>query len=364
MNRVLFVTNGHGEISIADRLAGELRAAAPEIAIEHLGLVGSTPTRNAVDVGPRRRMPSGGLVAMGDVVNIARDLRAGLASLTIAQWRFLKSARGGYDAVVPTGDVFALWMALRAKAPTIFVGTAKSVSVAPYGNGERSLLRRAKAVFVRDEATAADLRRTGVAASAPGNVIADLYEGGDDRAFEAVARGLERIIAVLPGSRQSAYDNAAEALDIFAEATQGRSRVGAVVSIAPGIDEERMTRALEHHERVRTWRGDLGPLLRASTLVLGQAGTANEGAAAMGVPVVAVAKNRSWYRRRQAKLLGDALVLLAADRTSSAQRLRELLDDRDERDRRGAIGRARLGPPGGAKAIAAEVARIVREFAR
>ena len=37
------------------------------------------------DVGPMCVMPSGGLIAMGNVRNIARDVRSGLIGLTLAQ---------------------------------------------------------------------------------------------------------------------------------------------------------------------------------------------------------------------------------------------------------------------------------------
>ena len=65
---------------------------------------------------------------------------------------------------------------------------------------------------------------------------------------------------------------------------------------------------------VRGWRGPIGPLIERVALVLGQAGTANEGAAAAGVPVVAFReRNRDgkarWYRKRQQGLLGDAMAL-------------------------------------------------------
>lgn len=248
MTRVLFVTNGHGEIAIADRIARELRALAPPIEIEHLALVGKVPARNAVDVGPRRPMPSGGLIAMGNLPNIVRDLRAGLAALTLEQWRFLRASRGRYDAVVATGDAFALWMALVTKAPVAYVGTAKSARVARYGRGERRLLRRARAVFVRDEATAIDLQRHRVDARAPGNVIADLFSGPDAPEFGAAIEGFARVVAILPGSRDRAYDDAAFLVDVFMRVARRRPSLGAVLSVAPGIDARRMTAALSAYE--------------------------------------------------------------------------------------------------------------------
>ena len=381
MSRVLFVTNGHGEIAIADRIAAELRVVAPEISLEHVALVGDVKTRNATDVGPRRRMPSGGLVAMGNVSNIARDLRGGLARLTVEQIRFLRSARSRYDAVVATGDVFALWMALQTKAPVVYVGTAKSVAVAPYGPGERWQLRNARAVFVRDDATAEDLRRRGVPATAPGNVIADLL-GGDARALDDARRGFEVVVSLLPGSRERAYGDALALVNALALVARDRPTLGGVLSIAPGVDAARMAAELGgayavagtsiecvpfearvgDRAIVRAWSGDLGPLLAASAIVFGQAGTANEAAAAAGRPVVAIAEGSpsegGWYRKRQARLLGDALVVAPPDPGAAAKILGELVDDASERERRGAIGRERMGAPGGARRIATEIARI------
>ena len=50
---------------------------------------------------------------------------------------------------------------------------------------------------------------------------------------------------------------------------------------------------------------------------MGQAGTANEAAAAAGVPVVAFERDRdrktAWYRMRQHGLLGEALAVLPGD---------------------------------------------------
>lgn len=385
MARVLFVTNGHGEVAIADRIGAELRAIYPELELDHLALVGEMQMQSAREVGPRRSMPSGGLIAMGDVRNIARDLHAGLARLTIDQWRFLRRARGTYALVVVVGDAFALWMAMRTNAACLYVGTAKSVHVAPYGRMERALLRRARAIFVRDEATAAALRSYGVPAEAPGNVIADFYDEQRVQPPEALREGFEETIALLPGSREHAYADARFLIGIFDAAARTRPRLGALLSIAPGIDPMRMANALsaEHCVRtsalpsipfeivrdgrviVRAWSGGVAALLRGASLVLGQAGTANEAAAAAGVPVLAVASEhrgeRGWYRHRQAQLLGEALVTISDDALLAARQVGELLDDPARRARLGAIGRERMGPPGGGRRIAARIVAFVNE---
>lgn len=387
MSRVLFVSNGHGEGAIADRIAAELRVQTPSLEIDHLALVGDVRSRFARDVGPRRSMPSGGLIAMGNVTNIVRDLRAGLARLTMSQWQFLRRARGHYAVVVAAGDAFALWMALLTSAPAIYVGTAKSLHVAPYGPGEERLLRRARAIFVRDEPTAASLRAHGLCAEAPGNVIVDLFTDDREPAFAAATADFETIIALLPGSRAHVYDDAAFLVDVVAGIARERSTLGAVLSIAPGVDAVRMAAALRPRrivretqhpfvpfeilegERpiIRAWSGGIGAMLLRAALVLGQAGTANEAAAAAGLPIIAfdrgVDRERAWYRRRQAGLLGGALIMLRDDSVRAMAEVSALLDDSHRRAALGQIGRERMGPPGGSSVIAQRITAIASESA-
>lgn len=382
MNRVLFVSNGHGEIAIAARLAMELQALGP-IPCDHLALVGDFRYPSTMrEVGPRRAMPSGGVIAMGNFRNIARDVRAGLLAHTLAQLRFLRGVRGTYAAAVAVGDVFALIMALRAAArKTAFVGTAKSVYVAPYGTLEERAIRKADAIFVRDAATAQRLVQHGIGAARAANAIVDLYTG-DGAPLDVP---YDPLLAIFPGSRESAYDDAPFLTEVAAAIARRDPRAGAVLSIAPGIDGQRMCALFEAQgweiargaeadqpfslvrngrEIVRAWAGPLGAMLRRATIVLGQAGTANEAAAAMGIPVVAFARSGEqrapWYRMRQIGLLGEAMLVAPRDPQAAAQAVDTLLHDGARRAEMGRIGRERMGPPGAAAHIAAALAELVR----
>lgn len=382
MKRALFVSNGHGEIAIAARIAQDLPAA---IAADHLALVGGVHGAHDAgapemrEVGPRRAMPSGGLIAMGNVRNIARDVAGGLVAHTLAQLRFLHGIQGTYDVAVAVGDIFALIMALRAHArATVYVGTAKSVHVAPYGPFEQRLLRKADAVFVRDAATAEHLQRSGIAARAA-NVIVDLYAPPAEPV--GLSEGFSPYLALFPGSREPAYRDAVDLCAIVRELAVTRPHAGAVVSVAPALTSERMMQALAAdgwevraggnerqpfslhaggREVARAWRGPLGAMLQNADAVLGQAGTANEGAAALGIPVLALDQSgkRAWYRKRQIGLLGDALAILQGNARDAARELGALLDDTARRERMGAVGRERMGPAGGARAVAGEIARL------
>ena len=378
--RILFVSNGNGEAAIVERLAKDVLAIQPDARCEQLALVGIPPeSASTISVGPQRQMPSGGLIAMGNVGNIARDLRAGLLGLTFAQFRFLRKSQGSYQAVVAVGDTYALLMALQVGLPTIYVGTAKSVYVAPYGPGERMILRKAASVFVRDAATAEDLLAKGVACESPGNSIADLYDPDD---AEPPYVGTPRIL-MLPGSRGDAYDRSVDLAQIVRRLSLDEPHLSGVLSLAPGLSPERFVRALEiagftvlQDDRdpnipfrialsttsvITGWRGPLGAAIAQATIVFGQAGTANEAAAAAGIPILAYdSDEHGWYRTRQRGLLGDAVAILTGSFEQAAEQMQCILRDPDRRERMSQIGRQRMGGRGASKVIAHRIAEIVQ----
>lgn len=384
--KLLFVSNGHGEDAIAACIAAAVCQLAP-VQVDHLALVGEQPSGSSMrPVGPRRAMPSGGLIAMGNLGNLLADIGSGLIAHTLSQWRFLRAARQKYDAVIAVGDVFALLMALVARCLTLYVGTAKSVYVAPYGPLERRVLKRAARVFVRDEPTAALLARRGVRAEAAGNVISDFAPANDTH---RVAGGGAEILALFPGSRSPAYSDAVFLARILRNVATVRPGVCGRLSIAPGLQVPRFTQLLREdgweirpspraqaafegavggQPLLEGWAGELSALLQDATLVLGQAGTANEAAAAAGVPVVAFeeprGKTSTWYRMRQARLLGDALCIVPMDVPAGTTTVLELLADGARRQRMRQVGRQRMGPPGGALRIARELIHLVHDRSR
>ena len=386
MRRILFVANGHGETAIAARIGAEIEraAAAGPVGLDLFPVVGlGAGAAPLAVVGPRQTMPSGGLVAMGNVRAFSRDVAAGFAALFVRQLAFLASVPA-YDLVVAVGDAYALGLALTTRRPVAFVGTAKSVHVAPYGPVERGLLRRAVRIFVRDEATAERLRSEGVPAEAPGNVIVDLI-GAPGPAPAAGAW-----IGLLPGSREDAYADGGRLARVARELGALRPGLGSLFSIAPTLDAARFVRVLEEDGwtvtppdaaedpppiafRARAgsaalfgWRGDLAALFGASVAVLGQAGTANEQAAASGLPVVALDRSEpggapgdGWYRMRQVGLLGDAVLLVPPEPAAAAAAIADLLDHPERMRAMSDAGRARMGPPGGAAAIASSLLELV-----
>jgi len=355
MKRVLFVTNGHGEAAIAARIAAEVRRLGP-MQTEHFALVGEGfIDAGFPDVGPQRAMPSGGLVAMGNLRAFGRDLATGWLRLFIDQLRFLRAARAAYGVVVAVGDTYGCALARRVGRPLVFVGTAKSVYVAPYSALERRIIRAARRIFVRDAATAADLRAHGVPAEAPGNVIVDLLASDEYYAWPGPVR-----IALLPGSREPAYADAERLATVAAAVAERVPGTAIALSIAGNLDPDRFASVLARYPAIAPWRGPVGGILAGATLAIGQAGTANEAAAANGLPVVAfdVAGNRrsGWYRMRQERLLGEAMLVVPGAVPAATDAIVALLGDPARLARMRAAGPERMGASGGALTIAGAIA--------
>ena len=381
------VSNGYGEVAILECIARGIRALAPAARVDHLRLVGRAPEDAwPPTVGPQAQMPSGGLVTFWNFRNIWRDLRAGLAVTTLRQFAFLARHRRAYDIAVAVGDVFCLAACrLFARLPTVFVATAKSEYVAPHSGLEAAIARGAKVVFARDAATAAALAARGVDARFAGNVMMDdVAPTGAPLPLDASALR----VAVLPGSRDDAPSNAAVAVRRLAAIAAAAPRpVQALFALAPAVDAEAVTDAVRHEgmplERASARagaiaRGRRGPLevvmvrqafgdvLGAAEIVLGQAGTGNEQAAGMGKPVIAAAEpgrtpdRVGWYRMRQKRLLGDALLVLPDDDDAFARGVLALVADPARMSAMGDAGRERMGGAGAAATIARTVLDVAR----
>lgn len=366
MRRALFVSNGIGEDLIAARIIASLGAAdaalGTEGAVTAYPLVGTgayPPHISLLD--PRRALPSGGFSFRAGLRGLGADLAAGIVGLSIQQRRTLARQRGRHSLVVAVGDAYCLWMAGQASSRVAFVSTAESVRIAPFGPLARAVMRRyARRIFARDPDSAEALAAHGLPAVAAGNVIMDLLQTTDERFGLPVETA---VVTLLPGSRRDAPRNAAM-LARAAEAVTGEiPDVRFLLPLAPTVSADEVARNLgASAARIHVTRAFADAVTRAS-VIIGLAGTANEQAAGLGRPVVGFPGPGTQFGRAflsgQHRLLGDALVP-ARDWRDAAAAVVRLLRDPDERARRGAVGRARMGPPGGAQRIAGALLEMIQ----
>lgn len=377
--RLTVVSNGHGEDAIGAALARELHDRRPDLEILAFPLVGSGSSYRSAGVPTRgvcRPMPSAGLM-LHSWSNFEADLRAGWLGVAAAQARSL--ARHRTYVLVIVGDLFAQLLAATVRSRARFV-YQPLVSVLQAGESrpplhrlamerftypERLLMRhRADRVYVRDEPSAAWLRDHGVPhAVSLGNPAMDAVL----RFGSAGDRGGGNRVALLPGSRA----HSSRSLGLMLSVVE-HERLDAAVSWAlphppavagwawrPAEDTNAVLGALVRGSTVvRVFDRKVGAALSGARIALATAGTAAEQAAAAGVPVVSFPlppEHTRDFLAGQERLLGDALTVVAADRSAIAGAARSLFEDDAAHATAAEAGRRRMGGPGGTRAIAEDL---------
>lgn len=223
--RLLCLSNGHGEDTIALKILTALQRRSPDWEIAALPIVGEGHAyqRQGIPlIGPRQTMPSGGFIYM-DAKEFWGDLKGGLLGLTWAQFQAIRqwiAQDPAHSRILAVGDIVPLIFAWLVGVPHAFVGTAKSDYYwrdesgpldstdrltrwfgCDYAPWERWLMGRkqCRAVFPRDGLTAANLQRRGLRAFDLGNPMMDGAETASPQPREENDRTLHLLL--LPGSR-------------------------------------------------------------------------------------------------------------------------------------------------------------------
>ena len=197
--RLLCLSNGHGEDVIAVRILQALQQSGQCPKLFALPLVGQGAAYQSIGVpiiGPVKTMPSGGFIYM-DGRQLARDVQGGLLQLTWTQFRAMRQWAQQGGSILAVGDIFPLLLAYFSGAPYAFVGTAKSEyylrdragvlfpqtrldawSGSVYYPWERWLMGqpRCRAVFPRDALTTKILQQWAIPAFDLGNPMMDGLE--------------------------------------------------------------------------------------------------------------------------------------------------------------------------------------------
>jgi uncharacterized protein (TIGR03492 family) len=162
------------------------------------------------------------------------------------------------------------------------------------------------------------------------------------------------------GQRVQAFLSIASSVDAEGIVAALKTAGAQLDDLRAGASEGVIARAALGSLELVLVRGAFGDVLAASQVVLGQAGTANEQAAGAGHPVVAALaqgenpQKMQWYRMRQKRLLGDALLVVPSTSADFAREVVALLDNPQRIAVMSRAGRDRMGNPGGAQAVARE----------
>lgn len=390
MRDLLFLSNGHGEDMIACRILDEVRASRPDLAIDAWPMVGQGEAylqRGLPSSGPQNLLPSAGFATL-EWKLMRSDLRAGWIGTHWRQLRHARSLPGRYRLLVAVGDIIPILGGVFSRTPFMFVGCAKSYYYdARYGYTglEKRLLRRhCMTTFPRDHLTATVLAGAGVPVRDFGNPMMDGLEGTGDR-FGIPGDAV--VIGMMAGTREDAETNF---LDLLASAHAAArrhpdpARLRFVFPVRDAFDAGAVEDAVRSDARLAlpaTLRRDAGAgpvlevafpggavalavkgrfpdALRMSRVVVGMAGTANEQAIGLGIPLVtAPARGIQGPRfvRMKMQYFGDSAVAVANEPDAIANEVLAILADPERAARMGAAGRERMGAPGASKAIAGAI---------
>lgn len=266
--KLLVLSNGHGEDTIAVKIIKELQLIDPTMAIASLPLVGEGYAYHQAHIpiiAPVKLMPSGGFVYM-DKKQLWGDVQQGLVQLTIAQYKAVKKWAKGGGKILAVGDILPLMFAWLSGGEYAFVGTAKSEYLwrdergwLPHTNGldrffgsvyypwERWLMSRCRCrgVFPRDAITAHSLQEFKIKAFDVGNPMMDGIADHDfNLEFDPYENHLKLVL--LPGSRMpEALNNwrlILQAVDCLLESTNYQFLF--IGAIAPSLPPEPFIEAL------------------------------------------------------------------------------------------------------------------------
>ncbi|MEO1095220.1 MAG: lipid-A-disaccharide synthase-related protein [Cyanobacteria bacterium J06638_28] len=406
--RLLCISNGHGEDTIALRILMALRSRLPQLELAALPLVGEGTSFRKQEIpliAATQTLPSGGFIYM-DGRQLARDLQGGLVQLTRLQLSALKTWGQEGGTVLAVGDLIPFLFAWWSRLPYALVGTAKSAYYLrdeqgqlpglPWYTGwagsiylpwERWLMTRdrCRAMVVRDELTAAELQQLGVAAVSTGNPMMDGLEPTEQFLHLKAATADTLTVLLLPGSRApEAYENWQLMLPAVASVIQQFQPrpVQFLGAIAPALDLATFAQALQaaDWQADSTHPDDLSFLKETGRLTLTQtaytdclhlaeaaiamAGTATEQFVGLGKPAfILPGKGPQFnpvFAKLQTRLLGCSVVLVEQP-DSVGTSMEAVLGNTVRLAAIAQNGHRRLGDPGAAEAIAdVLVERLIR----
>lgn len=382
--RILFISNGHGEDNHSSHIIRTLQDLRPSLEIAAMPIVGQGHAYRRLGlpiIGPTQILPSGGFTYM-DRWRLLDDLRSGLLGLTWRQLQAVRRYAPSCDLVAATGDFVGQTFAYLSDRP--FVSFISPLSAMYEGQLKlglilQNILRspRCRAIATRDSATAIDLQRQGFTKAQFGGIpsLDRLKPTGKDLQL----RPEQPMVALLPGSRlPEAVRNFKLQLRLVIEtarlnpAIQYRAAlVPALYALLPEIAQAEGWR-YEHSWLSYNSQGTpvdilclddaFSDIVCRTSLVIGMAGLAVDQAVAIGKPVIQIPGEGPQFTyafaEAQTRLLGlsaqtvgtrsaDAEILSAAARC-----LVKTLADKDYLSACVENGQRRFGPLGASSRIA------------
>jgi hypothetical protein len=360
--KILFITNGHGEDLVAAQIIDKLNHK--KLKIDVMPVVGDGRIFRKLNVkiiGPKNLLPSGGF-GLRNYGYLFRDLFSGLIPNTISQIGTLRKNLYEYSLVVGIGDGVPIVYSILTGCNFIIVGVNKSEYYRKLGFNylwaEKWLLKKyCKLILARDEKTAKALRSFGIKSLYVGNPMMDMGREIRVSRKSRISRGSrgKRTIGFLPGTRKDAYKNIEDFYKIAWNIRKLDKKIRFILSFPETLNRSSLSKIKKPDNIKFIISNDFNKILKRSTIIVGLAGTANEQAAGLGIPVIAFpgrgAQFNSRFAHGQKELLGNSLLLLPRRSQLIAKEAVGLMHNRKKMRRMGKAGIKRMGRPGASKKI-------------
>ncbi len=391
IEKVLFISNGHGEDLNAAQILKALRTEHPQIEIGAMPIVGygnAYRNLNIKIIGPTELLPSGGFVYTS-TFKLLTDIRSGLFTLLWRQIQAIRQYGDDCDAVFAIGDVIVLIGAYLSGKPYMAFTSSSS---AYYENRMKFdlltdwLLKsdRCRQIFTRDRYTAQMLNQQGYTkAICVGLPAMD--------ALELTGKDLQLLpnlpfVALLPGSRLPESSTNFQLLLDLVIATIPLFPIGIqfCAAVTPNLCLPDATGTIplqqlaaqcgwEYHPagylthpqyqiKLRCIYDAFADILHQCDLVVGMAGAAIEQAVGLGKPVIQIPgagpQFTYTFAEAQMRLLGSSVQTIGTKPATAetivlaAQAIHRTLEDRQYLEQCRVNGLERMGTAGGGAAMA------------
>jgi len=353
---VAILSNSYGEGRSGALIAKELKSLNKDIKINAFPLISfgeEYERRNIKVIGGHHPPPSGGFLFKS-----ARKFFADITETFFLPFSYvdkLRKFRKANNFLIVVGDIPLLLLgciSMRKKA--YFIALCKSTYISPHFALERFFMRKVtKKVFTHDKVTAGYLQKSSIDAEFFGNPMMDDLLGE----VEPFTKGEEILIGLLPGSRKEAYKNMSRIGEVVKEILTRKKNLRFAVALSHTVDKNKMMESVpELTKKIDFLYGRFVDIVSSSGVVISLGGTASEQALYLKTPVVSFpgsgAQNTRSRLRGQKKLLGDAFILLKFKPKKIAEKILEILENKDLLEELKLKGKERVGESGGAKRIA------------
>lgn len=353
---VAILSNSYGEDRSGALIAKELKSLNKKIKIRAFPLISfgeEYEKRNIKVIGGHPPPPSGGFL-----LKSAKNFFADITKFLYVPFSYinrLRIFRERTHTLIVIGDFPLLilgYISLRKKA--YFLEQCKSNYIYPHLPFERFFMRElTKKVFTHDKITADDLKKKGIDADFVGNPMMD--DLSEENNYSPVKGKI--LIGLLPGSRKEAYNNMEKISEVVEELLTMNKNLHFAVALSETVDKNKMINVLSDLSgEIDLCYGSFVDIVKKSHLVISLGGTASEQSLYLESPVISFpgsgAQNTRSRLNGQKKILGEAFIRLPYEPKKIAEKILEIIEDKDLLEKLKAKGKQRTGESGGAKKIA------------